>query len=161
MNFSKIWKFIVLILLLFLLMFFISQNVFADDSIPVETGAIDEIGVDDVETGESDEIKTGGAKKKSSDLASTFSAKDSSKASKVTAKIISMIINIAQIIGAGVAIIMLVVLAIQYISASPNGRAEIKKNSTLYVLGAIIIFAASGILGIIRRFAVLGISSQA
>jgi type IV secretory pathway VirB2 component (pilin) len=60
----------------------------------------------------------------------------------------------------GVAIIMLIVLAIQYIAASPEGKAEVKKNATVYIVGAIILFAASGILGIIRRFAIQSIGSN-
>lgn len=96
------------------------------------------------------------------DLSTMFmSSTDDSGASTAAANIISMIISIAQVIGAGVAIIMLIVLAIQYIAASPEGKAEIKKNSTIYIVGAVILFAASGILGIIRRFAVKGIGTQA
>ena len=93
-------------------------------------------------------------------LTSVYSAKDSSGASNAAGNIIGMIINIAQVIVVGVAIIMLVVLAIQYIAASPEGKAEIKKNSTIYIVGAVILFAASGILGIIRRFAVTSIGDQ-
>ena len=79
--------------------------------------------------------------------------KDNSGASNAVTNIIGSIIYIARIIGAGVAIIMLIVLAIQYIAASPEGKAEIKKYSTIYIVGAIILFAASAILGIIQNFA--------
>lgn len=82
-----------------------------------------------------------------------FNEQDDSGATNSISKIIGMVINIAQVIGVGVAIIMLIVLAIQYIAASPEGKAEIKKNATIYIVGAIILFAASGILGIIRKFA--------
>ncbi len=82
-----------------------------------------------------------------------FTEEDNSGASNVVSNIIGSIIYIARIIGAGVAIIMLIVLAIQYIAASPEGKAEIKKNSTIYIVGAIILFAASAILGIIQNFA--------
>lgn len=78
---------------------------------------------------------------------------DNSGASNSAQSIIGSIIAIARVIGAGVAIIMLIVLAIQYIAASPEGKAEIKKNSTIYIVGAIILFAASAILGIIQNFA--------
>lgn len=53
----------------------------------------------------------------------------------------------------GVAIIMLIVMAIKYISAAPSEKAEIKKGVTIYIVGAIVLFAASGILGIIKGFA--------
>ena len=93
-------------------------------------------------------------------LKSTFNQTDTSGASTAASNVIGMIINIAQVIGMGVAIIMLVVLAIQYIAAAPEGKAEIKKNATIYIVGAVILFAASGILGIIRRFAVNSIGTQ-
>ena len=48
---------------------------------------------------------------------------------------------------------MLIVLAIKYISAAPSDKAEIKKHAVVYVVGAIVLFAASGILQIIKNFA--------
>lgn len=89
-----------------------------------------------------------------------FNHKDNSGASNSAQNIIGSIISIAQVIGAGVAIIMLIVLAIQYIAASPEGKAEIKKNSTIYIVGAIILFAATAILGIIKNFATGNIGSN-
>ena len=95
------------------------------------------------------------------DLGKMFmNSKDNSGASAAAGNIIGMIINIAQVIGTGVAIIMLIVLAIKYIAASPEGKAEIKKNATIYIVGAVILFAASGLLGIIRRFAVNSINDS-
>ena len=87
-------------------------------------------------------------------------SRDNSGASAAAGNIIGMVINIAQVIGTGVAIIMLIVLAIKYIAASPEGKAEIKKNATIYIVGAVILFAASGLLGIIRRFAVNSINDS-
>lgn len=80
-------------------------------------------------------------------------ASDSTGASGTANKIIGSLITVIQIIGVGVAIIMLVVLAIKYISAAPGDKAEIKKHAVVYVVGAIVLFAASGILGIIKQFA--------
>lgn len=68
-------------------------------------------------------------------------------------KIGGMVLTIAQIVGVAVAIIMLIVLAIKYISAAPNDKAEIKKHAVVYIVGAIVLFAASGLLGIIKNFA--------
>ena len=53
---------------------------------------------------------------------------------------------------------MLIVLAIKYISAAPNDKAEIKKHAVVYIVGAIVLFAASALLGIVKNFAT-GISS--
>lgn len=62
------------------------------------------------------------------------------------------ILGIVQTIGMAVAIIMLVVLAIKYISAAPNDKAEIKKHAVVYIVGAIVLFAASGIVGLIKTW---------
>ena len=69
-----------------------------------------------------------------------------------------MVLSIAQIVGTAVAVIMLIVLAIKYISAAPNDKAEIKKHAVVYIVGAIVLFAASALLGIVKNFAT-GISS--
>jgi hypothetical protein len=78
---------------------------------------------------------------------------DTSGASGSVTNIIGALINIIQIIGSGVAIIMLIVLAIKYISAAPGDKADIKKHAVVYVVGAIVLFAATGILQIIKNFA--------
>ena len=77
---------------------------------------------------------------------------DSSGASSSAQNIIGALISIVQIIGTGVAIIMLIVLAIKYISAAPGDKADIKKHAVIYVVGAIVLFAATGILQIIKSF---------
>lgn len=80
----------------------------------------------------------------------------SSETGDAEAKVTSFIgglIRIARYIGVGVAVLMLIVLAIKYISAAPSEKAEIKKSATIYVVGAVLLFAASGILGIIQSFA--------
>lgn len=69
-----------------------------------------------------------------------------------------MVLSVAQIIGTAVAVIMLIVLAIKYISAAPNDKAEIKKHAVVYIVGAIVLFAASALLGIVKNFAT-GISA--
>ncbi|MFG6318497.1 MAG: pilin [Clostridia bacterium] len=86
------------------------------------------------------------------DLNAFDSIKDTSNASTSVTRIIGALINIIQIIGSGVAIIMLIVLAIKYISAAPGDKADIKKHAVVYVVGAIVLFAATGILQIIKNF---------
>ena len=61
--------------------------------------------------------------------------------------------TVVQIVGVGVAVIMLIVLAIKYISAAPGDKADIKKHAVVYVVGAVVLFAASGILEIVKNFA--------
>lgn len=62
------------------------------------------------------------------------------------------VLNIVQIVGVAVATIMLTVLGIKYVSASPNEKAEYKKGMTIYVIGAVLLFGASMLIGVIRNF---------
>ena len=78
---------------------------------------------------------------------------DGSGASTAVEKIVGALILIIQIVAFAAAVIMLMFLGIKYITASPDGKAEIKKSSVQYVVGAIILFAATGILQIVRKFA--------
>lgn len=80
-------------------------------------------------------------------------ANDSSGASSSIGRIAGAILNMVRIVAVAVAVIMLIVLAIKYISAAPNDKAEIKKHAVVYIVGAVILFSASGILGIIQKFA--------
>lgn len=68
-------------------------------------------------------------------------------------EILKVILGVTQVIGVAIAIIMLVVLAIKYISAAPGDKAEIKKHAVVYIVGAVVLFAASGIIGLISQFA--------
>lgn len=65
--------------------------------------------------------------------------------------IISNVIGIVQVICYAAAIIMLIILGVQFITASPEGKAQIKKSAIQYVIGAIIVFAAGTLLGIIAN----------
>ncbi len=67
--------------------------------------------------------------------------------------IVGAIISVTRIIAVGVAIIMLIAVAMKYMSAAPGDRAEIKKHAVIYVVGAVVLFGASGLLGIIQKFA--------
>lgn len=55
-------------------------------------------------------------------------------------------------IGAAVAICILMVIGCKYLMAAPGDRADIKKYAMNYVIGAMILFGAAGILGIVQRF---------
>lgn len=63
------------------------------------------------------------------------------------------IIGVIQIIGVAAGVIMLMTLGVRYMMAAPSEKADIKKTAMIYILGATLMFGASGILGIIRTFA--------
>lgn len=67
--------------------------------------------------------------------------------------VIGSILKLVRTVAIGVAVIMLIVLAIKYISAAPSEKADIKKSATIYIVGAVLLFAASGVLTIIQQFA--------
>lgn len=67
--------------------------------------------------------------------------------------VVSGALTIIRVVGTGVAIIMLTYVGIKYMTAAPSEKAEFKKSATAYVVGAIVLFAASNIVGIIADFA--------
>lgn len=130
MKLNKMMKLVVAILLISLISVFVAQFAFAID---IDKG----------------------------DLSAIYTGKnDASGASNAVQNVLGMIINVIRVVAAGVAIIMLVVLGIQYVTAAPEGKAEIKKNATIYVIGAVILFAASGVLSIIRKFAIESVGDK-
>lgn len=64
--------------------------------------------------------------------------------------VVRTILGIIKWAGAAIAVGMLMFIGIKYVTASPDGKAEIKKTAIIYVLGAVLIFSASAILGIIQ-----------
>lgn len=60
---------------------------------------------------------------------------------------------IIRVVGTGIAIIMLLCIAIKYMVAAPSEKAEFKKTATAYIVGAITLFASTNILAIIADFA--------
>lgn len=59
------------------------------------------------------------------------------------------VIGVIQVIGVSISVIMLIVIAIRFMMASPSEKAEIKNQLVLYVIGAVILFAATTLLGIV------------
>lgn len=88
-----------------------------------------------------------------SDIKTVGETSTSNSAVTATNNIAKSVITITRTICMGVAVTMLIVLAIKYMSAAPGDKATIKKSAVTYVIGAIVMFAAAGILGIIEAFA--------
>ena len=62
----------------------------------------------------------------------------------------SWVIYIIQIIAFAAGVIMLMFLGIKFVTASPEGKAEVKKSAVIYVVGAVLLFASGGVLGIVK-----------
>ncbi len=61
-----------------------------------------------------------------------------------------VVITVVQFICYAAAVVMLMILGVKFISASPDGKAEIKKSAVIYVIGALLVFFAGLILGWIK-----------
>lgn len=72
-------------------------------------------------------------------------------ASNGNSKIIStgqQVLGIVQAVGMAVAVIMLMVMAIRFMVASVEEKAQIKEQMKPFVIGAILLFATSAFLGV-------------
>lgn len=74
-----------------------------------------------------------------------------SDAADMSKKIIGTILSVIRTVAAAIAIIVLVVIACKYMVASAGDRADIKKYAVNYIIGALILFSASAIIGIIKE----------
>lgn len=63
---------------------------------------------------------------------------------------VGRVIWVVQVICYGAAVVLLILLGIKFMTASPEGKAEIKKSAVIYVVGAILVFFAGVILQIIK-----------
>lgn len=67
--------------------------------------------------------------------------------------ILGKILGIVQVIAVAFATGMLLYVGIKYTMASANEKADLKKGSISYVIGAVIIFGCSAILGVVKDLA--------
>ncbi len=75
---------------------------------------------------------------------------------EVTTKIREIAANIiflVQMAGTGTSIVMLTYMGVKYMLAAPSEKADFKKSATGFILGAVILFAATNIITIIAKFA--------
>lgn len=72
--------------------------------------------------------------------------------SNVANKSANTIVSILRTVGMAIAVAMLLILAMKYMLSSAGDRADIKKHAIVYVVGALVLFGAVGILGVINSF---------
>ena len=70
------------------------------------------------------------------------------------------IVGVVQVICYATAVIMLIYLGVKFITASPEAKADIKKSAIIYVIGAIIVFAAGTLLGVISNLSTNVVKKQ-
>ena len=69
------------------------------------------------------------------------------------AGIIQYIVKMINIVGVGIAIVILLVLGIKYMMGSAEEKADYKKSMIPYLVGAILIFAGTSIVNVIVNLA--------
>lgn len=69
-----------------------------------------------------------------------------------TGRVINSVIGILQMVGSGISLIVITLLGIKYVLASPSEKADVKKNILPIVIGCILLFAAVNIVGMIETF---------
>lgn len=67
--------------------------------------------------------------------------------------ITSTILTLIRYAGSGIAMIMLTFIFIKYMLSAASERAELKKNLIPFTIGAIVLFAASNIVGLLKTVA--------
>lgn len=80
-----------------------------------------------------------------------FTGSSNSTGSNAIKQILSAVLSVVRTVGAVVAVVVLMTIGAKYIVASAGDRADIKKYAINYVIGAIILLGATGILSIIKN----------
>jgi hypothetical protein len=80
----------------------------------------------------------------------SIESKNNATLDSKTTSIMGAAVGIVKIVAAGIAVVMLLVLAMKYMMAAPSDRAEIKKHAVVYVAGAAIMFGVAAVLQFIQ-----------
>jgi hypothetical protein len=73
-------------------------------------------------------------------------------AKSATKKIINAVLGTIRLVGTAISLGILLVISIKYMVASAGERADIKKYALNYIIGAVVLFASTNILVIIKDF---------
>lgn len=66
--------------------------------------------------------------------------------------VINNIIGLLQVVGTGLSIIVITILGIKYILASPGEKADIKKSAIPIVIGCVLLFGAVNLMAAVEEF---------
>ena len=62
-------------------------------------------------------------------------------------------ITVTRVIAMGIGLVMLIILGIKYMTSAPSDKAQVIKHAWVYFVGALIMFASSGIITFIAETA--------
>ncbi|MBQ7410002.1 MAG: hypothetical protein IJW20_01295 [Clostridia bacterium] len=94
---------------------------------------------------------TNGVDATSNIIKSKFKGNSGSEGSEAIKQILSAVLSVVRTIGAVIAVLMLMTIGAKYIVASAGDRADIKKYAINYVIGAVVLLGATGILSVIKN----------
>lgn len=66
--------------------------------------------------------------------------------------VINNVIGLLQVVGTGLSIIVITILGIKYILASPGEKADIKKSAIPIVIGCVLLFGAVNLIAAVEEF---------
>jgi len=67
--------------------------------------------------------------------------------------VVGNVMGIVQYICYAAAVVLLVILGVKFMTSSPDAKAEVKKSAVIYIIGAVLVFAAGLILNILSSWA--------
>lgn len=71
--------------------------------------------------------------------------------------IINTIIGLLQVAGSGISLIVITILGIKYILASPGEKADVKKSAMPIAIGCVLLFGAVNLIAAVESFTTTGI----
>lgn len=83
-------------------------------------------------------------------IKSGFTGNANATGSKPIVEILSAVLSVVRNVGVTVAIVILMTIGAKYIIASAGDRADIKKYAMNYIIGAVILFGATGVLSVVK-----------
>lgn len=78
-----------------------------------------------------------------------FDGNDNPPGADAIGKIRDTVVTVTRIISSTIALVMILVLGMKYMASAPGDRADIKKHAVVYIVGAFILFAIPGIIGLL------------
>lgn len=84
-------------------------------------------------------------------VAEDFEPSTNLKNSEEVKSLATTVLGYMKYIGVAIAVGMMIYLGIKYVTSSPDGKADLKGKLGVYILGLVLILAASFIVGIIEN----------
>ena len=88
-----------------------------------------------------------------SSMISSFTPNTDTQAASKVNTVGQNVVGIIQVVGIAVSVGMLLILGMKYVKAAPDEKANIKQASVIYIVGAVVLFAAVNIVKLVYTMA--------